>query len=236
MPQAAEEVLKVSVGGVLTLPDGTVKNLRLVGDAEWVEGWLRRSVSPCALWSLTTPLLPIAEGLTTPVGAPIFVMGLEGDGSLAVVLLDLHLERPFCQVLGEGLAALQWAEQLDERQLETFARTFWRDRHISLRSAYERAFSSPSPPTLGITSKVQILSWRSWDILAEMQQFLQQRQLPFWLFRLWVLQTPEGEAVALTELAISSPAAGARVPLSFQRFGSGDLFLRSLQGSEEGRP
>lgn len=234
MPHAnrPKEVLGVSVGGLLSLPDGSMKTLQPVEDAEWVEGWLRRSVSPCHLHPFSVPLLPLAEGITIPTGMTVAVIGLEESGQLVALLLDLRRERPISQVLGDSLAVLQWAERLDERQLEAFARTFYRDRHISLRDLYERVYATQSPPTLGSPAKVHVLSWRSLTEVTETQQFLHRYQLPIWFFRFWVFKSPEGEVVVLTERAIApSPALTDQHPLTIHRFGGGDRFLQSLQGS-----
>lgn len=219
----------MSVGGLLSLPDGSVKTLQPVEDAEWVEGWLRRSVSPYHLHFFSVPLLPIAEGLAIPAGTTVAVIGLEESGQLVALLLDLRRERPISQVLGDSLAVLQWAEGLDERQLEVFARTFYRDRHISLRDLYERIYATQSPSNLGSPAKVHVLSWRSSTEVTETQQFLHRYQLPIWFFRFWVFKSSEGEVVALTERAIApSPAPTGQHPLTIHRFGGGDRFLQSL--------
>jgi len=227
-PSGKEVPHKVQVGGFLRLADGQVKALQPVWDADWVEGWLRRSVAPATLWSLTSPLLPIAEGLTIPLGGTIPLLGLDVDGGVVAVLLDLRVERPFSQVLGEGLGVLQWAEQLDERQLETFARSFWRDQRASLRGIYEQVVGAPAPSILGNHRKVHLLSWRSWGVLLETQQFLQRHQLAIWLFRLMVAQSLNGEVVALAE-PVTVHEALEKVALTVQQMGSGSLFLQALR-------
>ncbi|MFA0752199.1 MAG: hypothetical protein SLRJCFUN_002602 [Candidatus Fervidibacter sp.] len=219
-------------GGLLTLADGTVKTLQPIEDAEWVESWLRRSVVPCALWSLTLPLLPIAEGLMLPGGVSLPMVGLARSGQLVALLWDLRLERPLSQVVGESLVALQWAEGLEEQTLETFARTFCRNPNISLRALYEQVYAVQSPPTLGSPAKVHVLSWRPLSEMVSAQQFLARHQLPVWFFRLWVGHSLDGEVVAMTE-AVEGAPSGLREhsPLLLQRFGSGEMFLQSLQGS-----
>jgi hypothetical protein len=218
----------VSFCGFLRFPNGQVKMLHAVGDAEWVEGWLRRSVAPRTLWHLTTPLLPIGEALATPMGTTVPIAGLDADGHFVAVLFDLHPDRPFTQILGDGLGVLQWAEQLDERQIEAFARYFWHDTTVSLRAVWEQLYATALATPLGAARKVHILSWRPHGVLSEMQQFLLRQKLAMWLFRLFVLQGDDGEVIAFAEPVIGAASTGEKVGPSAQRLGGGEPFLQSL--------
>lgn len=221
------------MGGLIRFPDGRSSFLRTINDAEWVEQWLRRSVQPQTLWSLTTPLLPIGEGLPTPLGTVVPILGIDADGNTVVVLFDLRVEQPMAPVLGESLSVLHWSQGLDERQLEAFARYFWHDANASLRSVWEQVHGvHDRPVTFGQRAKVHILSRRSLPVLVEVQTFLQQQGLAIVFFRLHTFQGEQGEVVAFAELIMPPPTAplSTQAVPSIQRVGEAESFLRNLQG------
>ncbi len=221
------------MGGLIRFSDGRSSLLRPVNDAEWIEQWLRRSVQPQTLWSLTTPLLPIGEGLPTPLGTVVPIVGIDADGNTVVVLFDLRVEQPMESVLGQSLSVLHWSQGLDERQLEAFARYFWHDANASLRGVWERVQGvHDRPVTFGQQAKVHVLSRRSLSVLVEVQTFLQRQGLAVLFFRLHTLQGEQGEVVAFAELIMTPPTAplSAQAAPSVQRVGEAEAFLRNLQG------
>lgn len=219
-------------GGLIRFPDGRVSALRSIQDPEWIEQWLRRSVQAQKLWTLTAPLLPIGEGLTTSLGTTVPILGVDVDGSKVGVLFDLHTEHLVSQILGESLTLLHWLEGLDERQLEAFARYSWHDPNASLRGVWEKICGGQGK-TVDFSggAKVHILSCRPLSVLLEVQTFLQRQGLAIWFFWLHTLQGEQGEVVAIADLVVPSPPGfiSSDVKHQVQQIGEAEVFLRSLQ-------
>lgn len=219
------------MGGIIRFPDGRSSSLLPVTDPNWAEQWLRRSVQPTALWSLTVPLLPIGEDLTTPLGTVVPILGLDSEGKTVAVLFDLKTERPLTNVLGEGVATLHWAEGLDEKQLEAFGRYFWHDHKASLYGMWAQVHGlKEGTVPLGQKAQVHILSWRSKPVLWEIQTFLNRHGLSIVFFGLHTFQGEQGEAIAIAE-PVSPPLGGVSPEgVSVHRVSEVEAFLRSLEG------
>lgn len=220
------------MGGIIRFPDGRSSSLSPVTDPDWVEQWLRRSIQPMKPWTLTVPILPVGENLTTPLGTVVPVLGVDGEGRTIAVLLDLKVDKPLTAVLGEGIATLHWAESLDEKQLETFGRYFWHDPKALLAGVWaqvlglqERAIS------FGQQTHVHILSWRSRNLLWEIQNFLLRHGLSILFFGLYTLQGEQGETVAIAEQIAAPLTVSAAVPEvgSVHKVGEVESLLRSLR-------
>lgn len=228
----AYEVMTMS-GGILRLPDGQSVSLRPVADPEWAEHQVRRSVQPKALWSLTTPLLPVGEDLTTSLGTVVPLLGLDGEGRAVALLFDLRVDRPITTVLGEALAILYWLEQLKVEQLETFGRYFWQEPNASLAAVWAQVHGrSERGIALGHAPQVHLLSWRPFAVLWQVQSFLQRYSLAIFFFALYTFQGQKGESVIIAEPVVVQPVGAAGVePTPIHRVGEIDEFLRSLEAS-----
>ncbi|MFA0744802.1 MAG: hypothetical protein LASZOEIN_001601 [Candidatus Fervidibacter sp.] len=219
------------MGGIIRFPDGRSSSLSPVTDPDWAEQWLRRSVQPLALWTLTVPLLPISENLTTPFGNVVPILGIDSNGRTIAVLFDLKTERPLTAIMGESIAALHWAESLDEKQLETFGRYFWHDPKASLAGVWAQVHGlKERTVSFGQQTQVHVLSWRPRPILWEVQNFLNRYGLSILFFGLHTFQGEQGETIAIAEpivapLAVSSVSTEG---VSVYRVGEVESFLRSL--------
>lgn len=219
------------MGGIIGFPDGRLSSLTPVTDPEWIEQWLRRSVQPKALWTLTVPLLPVGENLTTPFGNFVPILGVDGEGRTIAVLFDLRTDRPLTLLLGESMATLQWAESLDEKQLEAFGRYFWHDPNASLAGVWAQVlgYQERSVP-FGRQSQVHILSQRPKTSLLGIQSFLQRYGLAILFFGLQTFQSEQGEVVATAE-PIAAPLTVRDVSpeAPMQKIGEVEAFLKSLE-------
>lgn len=221
------------MGGIIGFPDGRFSPLSNITDPEWVEQWLRRSVQPMVLWTLTFPLLPFGENLTTSFGNVVPILGADGEGRTIAVLFDLKNDRPLTAVLGEGIATLQWAESLDEKQLEAFGRYFWHDPKASLLGVWSQVYGVQGRTvSFGWQAQVQILSWRPKPILFGIQSFLQRYGLAILFFALHTFQGEQGEIVVIAEPIVSPLTATGVVPEipTVRRVGEVEAFLKSLEG------
>lgn len=225
------------MGGIIRFPDGRSSSLSPVTDPDWVEQWLRRSIQPMRPWTLTVPILPVGENLTTPLGVVVPVLGVDGDGRTIVVLFDLKADRPLTAVLGESIATLQWAESLNEKQLEAFGRYFWHDPKASLAGVWAQVLGSQERAiSFGQQTCVHILSWRPRDLLWEIQNFLFRHGLSILFFGLHTLQGEQGETVAIAEQIAAPLTVSAAVPEvgSVHKIGEVESFLRSLRETTNG--
>lgn len=223
---------RTEMGGIIRFPDGRSSSLSPVTDPDWAEQWLRRSVQPMKIWTLTVPMLPVGENLTTPFGIVVPILGIDGEGRTIAVLFDLKVDRPLTAILGESITTLHWVESLDEKQLEVFGRYFWHDPKASLAGVWaqvlglqERAIS------FGQQSQVHVLSWRPRNLLWEIQNFLHRHGLSILFFGLHTLQGEQGETVAVAEQVAAPLAVSAVVPevASVHKTGEVESFLRSLR-------
>jgi len=219
------------MGGIIRFPDGRSISLSPVTDPDWAEQWLRRSVQPLALWTLTVPLLPVGENLTTPLGTVVPILGIDNNGRTIAVLFDLRTERPLTNIIGEGIAALQWVENLDEKQLESFGRYFWHDPKASLSGVWAQVHGlKERAVSFGQQAQVHVLSWRPRPILWEVQNFLNRYGLSILFFGLHTLQGEQGETVAIAEPIAAPPIVNfvSREGVSAHRVGEVESLLRSL--------
>jgi hypothetical protein len=202
-----------------------------VTDPDWAEQWLRRSVQPLTLWTLTVPLLPVGENLPTPLGIVVPILGIDNSGRKIAVLFDLKMERPLTNIIGESIAALHWAESLDEKQLEAFGRYFWHDPKASLSGVWAQVHGlKEQTVSFGQKAQVHVLSWRPRPILWEVQNFLNRYGLSILFFGLHTLQGEQGEAIAIAE-PIDLPSAtsiASREGGFAHRVGEVESLLRSL--------
>jgi len=219
------------MGGIIRFPDGRSSSLSPVTDPDWAEQWLRRSVQPLTLWTLTVPLLPVGENLPTPLGIVVPILGIDNSGRTIAVLFDLKMERPLTNIIGEGVAALHWAESLDEKQLEAFGRYFWHDPKASLSGVWAQVHGlKEQTVSFGQKAQVHVLSWRPRPILWEVQNFLNRYGLSILFFGLHTLQGEQGEAIAIAE-PIDLPSAtsiASREGGFAHRVGEVESLLRSL--------
>ncbi|MCS7264198.1 MAG: hypothetical protein NZ805_05130 [Armatimonadetes bacterium] len=221
------------MGGIIGFPDGRLISLSSVTDSDLSEQWLRRTVKPMALWSLTTPMLPVGENLTTPFGTIVPILGLDGEGRTIAILFDLRTERPLPTILGEGITALQWAESLDEKQLEAFGRYFWHDPKASLAVVWSQAHNvQERTVSFGVQSQVHILSLRPKPVLWNVQYFLHRYGLAIFFFGLHTLQGEQGEMVAIAEpVMVPLATKGAVTGLPVHHFGNVEDFLKFLEAT-----
>lgn len=219
------------MGGIIRFPDGRSSSLSPVTDPDWAEQWLRRSVQPLTLWTLTVPLLPVGENLPTPLGIVVPILGIDNSGRTIAVLFDLKMERPLTNIIGESIAALHWAESLDEKQLEAFGRYFWHDPKASLSGVWAQVHGlKEQTVSFGQKAQVHVLSWRPRPILWEVQNFLNRYGLSILFFGLHTLQGEQGEAIAIAE-PIDLPSAtsiASREGGFAHRVGEVESLLRSL--------
>ncbi|MCX7642293.1 MAG: hypothetical protein N2116_00585 [Armatimonadetes bacterium] len=220
------------MGGIIRFPDGRSSSLSPVTDPDWVEQWLRHSVQPMKLWNLTVPVLPVGGNLTTPLGIIVPILGIDGDGQTIAVLFDLKVDRSLTAVLGESIATLHWAESLDEKQLEVFGRYFWHDPKASLAVVWAQVFGlKERVVSFGQRTQVHVLSWRSRNLLWEIQNFLLRHGLSILFFGLHTLQGEQGETVAIAE-QIAAPltiSAAVQEIASPHKAGEVESFLRTLR-------
>ena len=219
------------MGGIIRFPDGRSSSLSPVTDPDWAEQWLRRSIQPLTLWTLTVPLLPVGENLPTPLGIVVPILGIDNSGRTIAVLFDLKTERPLTAIIGESVAALHWAESLDEKQLETFGRYFWHDPKASLAGVWAQVHGlKERTVAFGQQTQVHVLSWRPRPILWEVQNFLNRYGLSILFFGLHTLQGDQGETIAIAEPIVvpSAVSVASREEGSTHRVGEVESFLRSL--------
>ncbi|MCS7186360.1 MAG: hypothetical protein N3B10_03940 [Armatimonadetes bacterium] len=220
------------MGGIIRFSDGRSGSLTPVTDPDWAEQWLRRSVQPMKLWTLTVPMLPVGEDLTTPFGTVVPILGVDGEGRTVAVLFDLKVDRPLTLVLGESISTLYWSECLDEKQLETFGRYFWHNPQASLAAMWAQAFGLQDRiVSFGQQSQVHVLSWRPRNLLWEIQNFLNRHGLSILFLWLYTLQSEQGETIAIAEQVaapLPTSAVGSEVT-SVHRTGEAELFLRLLR-------
>jgi len=220
------------MGGIIRFPDGRTSSLSPVTDPDWAEQWLRRSVQPLKPWTLTVTMLPVGENLTTPFGVVVPILGVDGEGRTIAVLFDLKTDRPLTSVLGESIAALHWAESLDEKQLEVFGRYFWHNPKASLAGVWSQVLGSQEKTvSFGQQTQVHVLSWRSPTSLWEIQSFLHRHGLSILFFGLYTLQGEQGETVAIAERVAAPFPTSATVPevAPVHKAGEAESFLRSLR-------
>jgi hypothetical protein len=225
------------MGGIIRFPDGRSSSLSPVTDPDWVEQWLRRSIQPMKPWTLTVPMLPVGENLTTPLGVVVPVLGVDGEGRTIAVLFDLKTDRPLTAVLGDSIATLHWAESLDEKQLEAFGRYFWHDPKASLAGVWTQVFGSQERAiSFGQQTRVHVLSWRPRNLLWEIQNFLFGHGLSILFFGLYTLQGEQGETVAIAEQIAAPLTVSAAVTevSSVHKVGEVESFLRSLRETTNG--
>lgn len=228
-----EEVKWGRMGGLIRFPDGRSSSLSLVTDPDWVEQWLRQSVQPSVLWTLTVPLLPVGENLSTPFGTVVPILGIDGNGKTIAVLFDLKTDRPITTVLGESIAALHWAEGFDEKQLEAFGRYFWHDPKASLSGTWARVHGlEEQRVSFGQQAQVHVLSWRPQPVLLDIQNFLNCYRLSILFFRLYTFQGEQGETVAIAAPIVPPSAVGAVSPegTSVHRVGELESFSNFMHG------
>lgn len=224
------------MGGIIRFPNGRSSPLMALDDPGLVEQWLLRSVQPMNLWNLTVPLLPVGENLATPFGTIVPILGIDGEGQTIAVLFDLQTERPITTTLGESIAAIHWAESLDEKQLEAFARYFWHDPKASLIGVWSQVYGlQVRNVSLCEKSQVQVLSWRPRFVLLNLQAFLQRYGLPICFFGLYTLQSEQGEVVAIAEpIALAAKAETiSSETQSVRKIGDIEAFLKFVEGMEK---
>lgn len=227
---------RTEMGGIIRFPDGRTGSLSPVTDPDWAEQWLHRSVQPMKLWTLTVPLLPVGENLTTPFGNVVPILGVDSEGRTIAVLFDLKVDRPLTAILGESVLTLHWAESLDEKQLEVFGRYFWHDPKASLAGVWTQVTGlKERTVSFGQQSQVHVLSWRPRNLLWEVQNFLQKRGLSILFFGLHTLQSEQGETVAIAEQVVTPSQTGATIPeiASVHKSGEVESFLHSLRETKD---
>lgn len=184
------------------------------------------------LWTLTVPLLPVGENLTTTLGPIVPILGIDVEGRTIAVLFDLRNDRPLTTILGESVLVLQWAESLDEKQLEVISRYFWREPKASLAAVWAQVHGvQERTVSFGHQTQVHILSWRPTTVLGGIQFFLHRYRLSISFFRLHTLQGEKGETIAIADPIVSTlvtEGVTLETP-SMRKVGEIEAFLKFIE-------